>query len=99
MIDKFKLAKFKFETVAREKILLPPYKGSTFRGGFGYVFKKIVCVNKGGECESCLLKEKCLYVSIFETSPPQDTQIMRKYPSVPRPFIIEPPSAWASMKS
>lgn len=90
-MEKFKLAKFKFDLTAQEKILLPSYKGSTFRGGFGHILKKIVCVNKGQTCENCLLKEKCLYISIFETSPPQDTQIMRKYPSVPRPFVIEPP--------
>lgn len=90
-MEKFRLAKFKFDLAVQEKILLPSYKGSTFRGGFGHILKKIVCVNKGQTCENCLLKEKCLYISIFETSPPQDTEIMRKYPSVPRPFVIEPP--------
>lgn len=90
-MEKFKLAKFKFDLTAQEKILLPSYKGSTFRGGFGHVFKKIVCVNKGQTCENCLLKEKCIYIYLFETPPPQNTQIMRKYPSVPRPFVIEPP--------
>lgn len=90
-MEKFKIAKFKFEAIAREKILLPPYKGSTFRGGFGHVLKKTICVNKGQECESCLLKERCLYLYLFETAPPQNTQVMRKYPSVPRPFVIEPP--------
>ena len=90
-MEKFKLAKFKFDTAAQEKIILPPYKGSTFRGGFGYIFKKIVCVNKGQDCQDCLLREKCLYISIFETPPPEGTQIMRKYTSIPRPFVIEPP--------
>lgn len=90
-MEKFKIAKFQFEAVAQEKILLPAYKGSTFRGGFGHVLKRITCVNKRQECESCLLKEKCLYMYLFETSPPQNTKIMRKYRSVPRPFVIEPP--------
>lgn len=28
---------------------------------------------------------------IFETPPPSDTKLMRKYPYAPHPFIIEPP--------
>ncbi len=38
-----------------------------------------------------MLKEKCVYSYVFETPPPSDTKIMRKYASAPHPFIIEPP--------
>ncbi|MEK7699374.1 MAG: hypothetical protein AAB332_03125, partial [Planctomycetota bacterium] len=66
-------------------------KGAVFRGGFGYAFKKVVCVVKGKPCDSCLLKQKCIYSYIFETPPPDDTEILRLYPKVPHPFVIEPP--------
>ena len=72
-------------------MILPSYKGSTLRGGFGHAFKRVVCAIKSRECTSCLLKEKCVYSYIFETPPPSDTKIMRKYTSAPHPFIIEPP--------
>lgn len=75
----------------KEPIILPVYKGSTFRGGFGNAFKKIVCALKKKDCLDCLLKEKCIYCYIFETSPPSNTTIMRKYKTVPHPFVIEPP--------
>jgi hypothetical protein len=86
-----KTASFRFNLLPLESLILPSYKGSTLRGGFGYAFKKVVCAIKDKECSECLLKEKCIYSYIFETPPPSDTKIMRKYISAPHPFIIEPP--------
>lgn len=43
-------------------------------------------------CSDCLLKNSCVYSYVFESLPPDDAVMMRKYPSVPHPFIIEPPS-------
>jgi CRISPR-associated endoribonuclease Cas6 len=74
-----------------DSLSLPAYKGSTFRGAFGYAFKKIVCVNRERICEPCLLKGKCVYSYVFETPPPSDTSKMRKYPFAPHPFVITPP--------
>jgi len=87
----FKLARFQFLLKARDRLILPVYKGSTFRGAFGYAFKKVVCVNRAGVCESCLLKEKCVYSYVFEIPPPSDTTKMTKYPFAPHPFVITPP--------
>ncbi|HHT9115187.1 MAG TPA: CRISPR system precrRNA processing endoribonuclease RAMP protein Cas6 [Candidatus Wunengus californicus] len=91
MLETFRLAKFRFTVCAKEHIRFPSYKGSAFRGGFGYAFKRVVCVIKGKECDDCLLKQKCIYSYIFETPPPEDTEMLRLYPKVPHPFIIEPP--------
>jgi hypothetical protein len=70
---------------------LPPYKGSTLRGGFGGAFKRIACSLRGVECRACLLKSNCPYAYIFETAPPPDSEVLRNYTSIPRPFILEPP--------
>ncbi|MEW6419052.1 MAG: CRISPR system precrRNA processing endoribonuclease RAMP protein Cas6 [Nitrospirota bacterium] len=80
-----------FRLIAKEPLILPAYKGSTLRGGFGYAFKRVVCAIRDKECPDCLLKEKCVYSYVFETPPPSDTKIMRKYKSAPHPFVIEPP--------
>lgn len=82
---------FQLEIIAQEPLVLPSYKGSTLRGGFGHVFRKVVCALKKDSCRNCLLSEKCIYSYIFETPPPKDTTIMRKYTAAPHPFIIEPP--------
>ena len=91
MLETFRLAKFRFTICAREQIRFPAYKGSAFRGGFGYAFKRVVCVTKNRECDDCLLKQKCIYSYIFETPPPEDAEMLRLYPKVPHPFVIEPP--------
>lgn len=83
--------KFSFTLEAKEPLVLPSYKGSTLRGGFGHAFKRVVCALRDKECQDCILKEKCIYSYVFETPPPSDTKIMRKYTAVPHPFIIEPP--------
>ncbi|MGA2782869.1 MAG: CRISPR system precrRNA processing endoribonuclease RAMP protein Cas6 [Smithella sp.] len=89
---KIEVGRFQFILKATEPILLPPYKGSTLRGGFGTAFRRVVCVMKGKECAQCMLKGTCVYSYVFETPPPEDTKIMRKYKAAPHPFIIEPPA-------
>lgn len=85
--------KFNFILEALDTLGLPDYKGSTFRGGFGNSFKKVVCALKRSDCRDCLLKIRCVYAYIFETAPPEATQVMgmNKYEKVPHPFVIEPP--------
>lgn len=83
--------RFEFQLLPEEPIILPSYKGSTLRGGFGNAFRKVVCALKKNDCDDCILKEKCVYSYVFETPPPSDTKMMRKYKSAPHPFVIEPP--------
>ena len=90
-LSHFRFAKFRFSLKSQGLILLPPYKGSALRGGFGHAFKKVVCVSRERICASCLLKEKCVYSYVFETPPPSNTSKMKKYPYAPHPFVITPP--------
>jgi hypothetical protein len=87
----FRVALFTFDLRAITPIGVPEYKGATLRGGFGYAFRKVVCALRNKECQDCLLQEKCVYSYIFETPPPADARMMRKYPSAPHPFILCPP--------
>ncbi|MGQ9800144.1 MAG: hypothetical protein ACUVRL_00530 [Candidatus Saccharicenans sp.] len=86
------LAKYEFLIVPEDILELPSYKGSTFRGGFGSVFRNICCLDKKNvSCKACLLKDKCPYSYIFETSPYPDSAFLKNLDDIPRPFIIEPP--------
>jgi len=70
------------------KIYLSKFKGSTIRGGFGYSFRKICCINKPKKCEECELLKECIYIKIFEP------KIFReeKVKDIPRPFVFEYPT-------
>lgn len=72
-------------------LTLPPYAGSLFRGAFGWAIKRVVCVTRTYDCPPCLLRDRCVYPYVFETPPPADTRIMRKYPVAPHPFVLIPP--------
>jgi len=72
--------KYQFLCRFENEATLPYYKGSTFRGVFGRALKKVVCALKRQECSQCLLRDRCLYVLVFETPL-----------SAPHPFVIEPP--------
>ena len=83
--EDFTLSRFQFRLRALSPLLLPPYKGSTLRGGFGTAFKKVVCAIRNKDCLQCLLKEKCVYSYVFETPPPNGSEILRKYEKAPHP--------------
>lgn len=91
-LDKFYFLPLEITFKANEDFFLPVYKGGTFRGGFGYAFKKAVCVAKSmQQCSQCILRHSCAYSYIFETPRPKKTQIMRKYQHIPHPFVLLPP--------
>ena len=74
----------RFKIVAKDELRLPYYKGSVFRGLFGYSLKKTVCVTKMSSFDGCLLRYNCPYAYIFETSNERNERVAR-------PFVIEPP--------
>jgi hypothetical protein len=56
----------------QDKVRLPPFLGSTLRGGLAMALKKTVCALKASSCMDCILKERCAYSYIFETPRPAD---------------------------
>jgi hypothetical protein len=83
------IAVFRFYFNPLEEIRLPPYKGSAFRGGFGKVFKQVVCINCEEDCENCLLQSKCVYSYVFETPACGKGEFNTTH--LPHPYVLEPP--------
>ncbi len=74
---------------------LPEYKGSMFRGAFGWAFRNAVCITKQKTCDNCILKNQCSYFGIFETElPANKLSILRGIKKLPHPMIIHPPLTW-----
>lgn len=83
--------KYHFNSVFEEEAILPPYKGSTFRGLFGHALRKVVCVLKTGDCAACMLNGKCLYAQVFETPAGRLGEGKLRLAAPPHPYVIEPP--------
>lgn len=62
--------RYQFTCRFTEDALLPPYKGSTFRGAFGGALKKVVCAVREKDCSRCLLAARCVYARVFENVAP-----------------------------
>ncbi len=77
-------ARFAISLVTENSYGLPDFKGSTFRGKFGHVLKRTICVMSHRNCEICELRERCAFPYLFETQ-------NQRGESVPRPFVLEPP--------
>ncbi|GAB4375310.1 MAG: CRISPR system precrRNA processing endoribonuclease RAMP protein Cas6 [Calditrichia bacterium] len=80
------VAKFKFCLKTGNSFGMPEFKGSTFRGKFGHVLKRTICVISHRRCENCQLREQCAYIYLFETR-------NQRSEGVVRPFVLEPPSS------
>lgn len=91
-IESFKLARFIAIFQAGEKgLLLPRYKGSTFRGALGHAFKNVTCTCHWNPVNSENHLPDCVYQYIFETKITEPTSKLNSSEGIPRPFIIEPP--------
>ncbi len=78
------VSKLEFSLKTRNSFGLPDFKGSTFRGKFGHILKRTICINTEKDCAKCNLREKCAYIYLFETHNGHNQEVAR-------PFIIEPP--------
>jgi CRISPR/Cas system endoribonuclease Cas6 (RAMP superfamily) len=91
ILPKIPVNTFRFSFKTEGTIRLPKYPGSAWRGAFGHALKKTVCVVHNTPCAACLFKTACTYTYIFETSPPPTTVKLRKYNTVPHPFVLQFP--------
>ncbi|RZD18093.1 MAG: CRISPR system precrRNA processing endoribonuclease RAMP protein Cas6 [Candidatus Acididesulfobacter diazotrophicus] len=91
ILNEFKAAKLNFEIKAENDVVLPDYKGSTFRGVFGYIFKDVMCISYESVCETCSFDMVCMFKKIFDSPPPSNSSRLKNYSAVPHPYIIEAP--------
>ena len=56
--EQFQMALLRFVYVPEEVVLMPVYKGSVLRGGFGAALKRVACALRRAECEKCMLKHE-----------------------------------------
>ncbi|MBA4157746.1 MAG: CRISPR system precrRNA processing endoribonuclease RAMP protein Cas6 [Gemmatimonadetes bacterium] len=91
--DALRLGVFRFTLAPLEPLRLPAFdKGKVLRGGLGYALKNLVCIQADRlACPPCKLGNLCPYGYIFETSPPEESEVLRTHDDVPHPFVLQPP--------
>lgn len=72
-------------------LVLPPYKGSVFRGAFGKALHATVCKPRSTGCNGCTNRENCIYQSVFQPTSPPNLPDADKFRDIPRPFVLIPP--------
>lgn len=88
----FSFARFIFHLRAGERLELPEYKGSTFRGGFGHALKQVWCLRpRGRVCDKCRGETQCPYSYIFETPRSFGLESEMHAANLPHPFVLLPP--------
>jgi len=86
-----RFGRYVFSCVFKDDAILPEYKGSTFRGLFGHALKKVVCALKREDCRDCLLRSRCVYALVFETTPPSAANAGKaRIAAPPHPYVISP---------
>lgn len=82
--------KFKITARALTDFCLPKYIGSTLRGGFGKVFKKISCPIKKFDCKDCFIAESCPYANVFSNPTKiKDLTFLNQNSNTPHPYILD----------
>lgn len=81
------LGHYNFRAIFRENAVLPEFKGSTFRGGFGWALKSVSCSMDARDCQGCLLRTRCLYPTVFEAHHESTSPIGVDL----HPYCISPP--------
>ena len=77
---------------AVEPLELPSYKGSTFRGAFGWAFQKVSCLTGWPSCSGCSSRSICAYAQVFEATVPSGSHPpLEGLQGITRPFVLRPP--------
>lgn len=88
----FALHHFSFYLEPKAPLHMPAgNKGNVIRGGFGSVFRRIVCHANCREAETCELRSVCPYTVVFQPFVPEGSEKISKNRDIPRPFVIKPP--------
>lgn len=71
---------------------LPEHAGSMLRGAFGNALRKLACITRQRDCETCPLMRSCPYPQLFEYSLIYNKSNGNAGPQAVNPYVIRPPA-------
>lgn len=93
----FDYGRYVLYSIPEKPLSLPPFSGGLFRGALGWALQHVICVTRTYDCPLCFVKDRCLFPQVFDTPRPSEATLMRKYRTVPHPFVLEPPGPGTTM--
>lgn len=89
MLEDLTLSRARFTLEITQPISLSEFTGSTLRGAFGTVFRKIICAQRQREnCKGCYLQNTCAYAIVFTPGNLHNSPFFPKNESLSPPFIF-----------
>lgn len=87
------IGQYQFHILFTTPAVLPEFKGSMLRGGFGRCLKSVCCALRKKDCTDCLLSPTCIYKLIFETTaqPNDNIPARNRVSAPPHPYVLQPP--------
>lgn len=67
-----------------QEMLLPPYKGSTYRGLLGHALIRAYCPLRQEACAECRRRDACPYPNLFKP------HVLHPAGGVPAPYLVDP---------
>ena len=89
-MSNFTVSVFRIKIKGEGKIPLPEFPGVTLRGAFGMALKRVTCVTREKDCETCMLNQKCVYATSFENIFTGDSPFLKGTDRAPHPVLIYP---------
>lgn len=89
-MNDFTVSIFRIKIKGEEKIPLPDFPGVTLRGAFGMALKRTTCVTRQRNCETCMLNQKCVYATSFESIFLGNSPYLKGTDRAPHPVLVYP---------
>jgi hypothetical protein len=88
------LALYELRFRAETDLVAGPDPRGLWHGVFGLNLHRLCCVFPGTECRHCLLLHDCQYSYLFSGPRPPDSELMRRYDTIPVPHIFRLDATW-----
>ncbi|PWQ92330.1 CRISPR system precrRNA processing endoribonuclease RAMP protein Cas6 [Leucothrix pacifica] len=83
------LSKYHFTFTVTAALEMPAQPGVLWHSVLGKALKQRACVSPDTECEQCFYLHDCDYPQLFRGVRPPDSEIMRKYTTIPPPHVFQ----------
>lgn len=83
------LSRYHFEYHVESSVFFPQQSGSLWHSVLGKSLKDLVCIAKYQECTQCSIAHQCDYTGVFTGIRPENSEIMRKYSTIPAPHVFQ----------